>query len=54
MWHHEHIFKSTETGGVMMEDIVSYVVPSGFLGRIMNRLVIEKKYMRFLTTEEMF
>mgnify|MGYP003476924634 FL=1 len=43
MWHHEHIFKSTESGGVMMEDIVSYAVPFGFLGRILNRLVIEKK-----------
>ena len=43
MWHHEHIFKSTESGGVMMEDIVSYVVPFGFLGRIMNTLVISKK-----------
>jgi ligand-binding SRPBCC domain-containing protein len=43
MWHHEHIFKSTEAGEVMMEDIVSYVVPFGFLGRIMNKLVIEKK-----------
>ena len=43
MWHHEHIFKSTESGGVMMEDIVCYAVPFGFLGRILNRLVIEKK-----------
>ena len=43
MWHHEHIFKSTEDGGVMMEDIVSYAVPFGFLGRIINKLVIGKK-----------
>ena len=43
MWHHEHFFKPTEAGEVIMEDIVSYVVPFGFLGRILNRLVIEKK-----------
>ncbi|MEO8232658.1 MAG: SRPBCC family protein [Ignavibacteriota bacterium] len=43
MWHHEHIFKETENGSVFMEDIVSYVVPFGFLGRIVNKLVISKK-----------
>jgi ligand-binding SRPBCC domain-containing protein len=43
MWHHEHIFKEEKDGGVMMEDIVSYVVPFGFLGRIINSLVIGKK-----------
>lgn len=43
MWHHEHIFKGTENGSVLMEDIVSYVVPFGFLGRIANKLVISKK-----------
>lgn len=43
MWHHQHIFTKTEDGGVMMEDIVSYVVPFGFIGRIMNAMVISKK-----------
>jgi ligand-binding SRPBCC domain-containing protein len=43
MWHHEHIFKKDEDGLVIMEDIVSYVVPFGILGRIMHRLVISKK-----------
>jgi ligand-binding SRPBCC domain-containing protein len=43
MWHHEHIFKKDEDGLVLMEDIVSYVVPFGILGRIMHRLVISKK-----------
>lgn len=43
MWHHEHIFKETEDGNVFMEDIVSYVVPFGFLGRIMNTIIISKK-----------
>jgi ligand-binding SRPBCC domain-containing protein len=43
MWHHEHILKKTEDGSVLMEDIVSYVVPFGLLGRLMNTLVISKK-----------
>ncbi|MBK7631896.1 MAG: SRPBCC family protein [Ignavibacteriales bacterium] len=43
MWHHEHIFKQAEDGSVLMEDIISYVVPFGFLGRIINALTISKK-----------
>lgn len=43
MWHHEHIFTQTEDGKVLMQDIVSYVVPFGILGRIMNALIISKK-----------
>lgn len=41
-WHHQHIFREAENG-VEMEDIVSYVVPFGFVGRVMNKLVVEKK-----------
>lgn len=59
LWHHQHIFKKTEDGGVIMEDIVSYVVPFGILGRIMNILVISKKIneifnYRKIVLEEMF
>ena len=43
MWHHQHIFTIGEDGEVLMEDIVSYVVPFGFLGQIMNSLIISKK-----------
>ena len=42
LWHHEHRFNEVE-GGVEMEDIINYSVPFGFLGRIMNSLVISKK-----------
>ena len=43
MWHHQHIFTKAENGGVIMEDIVSYVVPFGFLGRVANTFIISKK-----------
>jgi len=43
MWHHQHIFAKSEDGSVMMEDIVSYVVPFGLLGRIANKFIISKK-----------
>lgn len=43
MWHHEHIFKETDDGKILMEDIVSYAVPFGFIGRIVNSIIISKK-----------
>lgn len=42
LWHHQHIFREVENG-VEMEDIVSYAVPFGLAGRVMNKLVIERK-----------
>lgn len=42
LWHHKHFFEPTETG-VKMTDIVHYALPFGFLGRIMNKLVVENK-----------
>jgi ligand-binding SRPBCC domain-containing protein len=41
MWHHQHIFKETENG-IEMKDIIHYVVPFGFLGRIAHWLFISK------------
>jgi len=43
MWHHEHIFTKIDDSNTEMQDIVSYVVPFGILGQIMNKLVISKK-----------
>lgn len=42
-WHHQHSFTITEDGGVIMDDIVSYVIPFGFLGRIINYFIVSKK-----------
>tara|TARA_B110000027_G_scaffold118351_1_gene130283 strand:- start:1212 stop:1682 length:471 start_codon:yes stop_codon:yes gene_type:complete len=42
IWHHQHFIEPIE-GGVLMRDIVTYRPPFGFLGAIMNRLVIQKK-----------
>lgn len=42
IWHHQHFIEPIE-GGVLMRDIVTYQPPFGFLGAIMNRLVIQKK-----------
>ena len=42
IWHHEHHFKEVE-GGVEMTDIVSYVLPMGFLGRMIHPIIVKKK-----------
>lgn len=41
-WHHQHIFREVKNG-VEMEDVVTYSVPVGILGRLLNRLIISKK-----------
>ncbi len=42
LWHHKHFFEPTENG-VKMTDLVHYALPLGFIGRIMNTLMVEKK-----------
>jgi ligand-binding SRPBCC domain-containing protein len=42
-WHHEHIFRKSKDGEVIMEDIVNYALPFGILGRIVNRYLVGKK-----------
>ena len=41
LWHHQHFF--SETGnGVLMEDLVHYSVPYGYLGDLLNNLYINR------------
>lgn len=42
MWHHQHHFKQVD-GGVLMKDIVNYAIPLGFLGRMMNSIMISNE-----------
>jgi ligand-binding SRPBCC domain-containing protein len=42
LWHHEHHFKKVEDG-IEMIDIVSYVLPFGWLGRLAHRLFLRKQ-----------
>jgi len=39
-WHHTHRFKEVE-GGTLMSDRVQYILPFGFLGRLVHALSIE-------------
>ena len=42
MWHHEHHFAPVE-GGVEVRDIVSYAVPGGPLGDVVNALTVRER-----------
>jgi ligand-binding SRPBCC domain-containing protein len=42
LWHHKHFFEATPEG-VKMTDVVHYGLPLGFLGRIMNTLIVKSK-----------
>ena len=58
IWHHEHHFKEVE-GGVEMNDIVSYVLPLGIIGKAMHALFIKNKIKEIFTyryhkVEELF
>lgn len=51
-WHHEHLFREDDCGGVVMEDIISYAIPFGLFGRIMNCLLIRKKIIAIFNYRE--
>lgn len=41
-WHHQHFFKAVENG-VELTDIVNYKVPLGIVGKLMEKMVVNKK-----------
>lgn len=51
LWHHQHHFKIVE-GGVEMTDIVNYAVPFGFLGRMMNSILISNEIEKIFSYRE--
>jgi ligand-binding SRPBCC domain-containing protein len=42
LWHHKHFIKEIE-GGVEMEDIIDYKVPFGWLGQLVQPLLVKPK-----------
>jgi ligand-binding SRPBCC domain-containing protein len=57
-WHHQHKFYEIQ-GGVEMVDILHYKVGFGFIGKIINSLVVKKQLnnifgYRYNKLEEMF
>lgn len=42
LWHHKHFIKEI-VGGVEMEDIIDYKVPFGFLGQLVQPILVKPK-----------
>jgi len=42
VWHHQHFFEETEDG-VIITDIVTYVLPAGFLGSLFAGNLVKKR-----------
>lgn len=42
MWHHEHFIEETDNG-VLMTDIISYKMPFGFIGRMVEPIIVQKQ-----------
>ena len=41
-WHHKHFLEERENG-ILMTDLVHYALPLGFMGIMMNSLLVRKK-----------
>lgn len=42
LWNHQHQFKEV-SGGIEMTDELYYAIPFGWLGRLVNRIFVEKE-----------
>lgn len=52
MWHHEHHFKEIAPNQVQMNDIVSYKLPLGFVGRLFAGRMIRKRVSQIFAYRE--
>lgn len=51
IWHHQHFFEPT-TKGTKITDIVTYAVPFGIFGRMLERIFIDKEVNRIFDYRE--
>ena len=52
MWHHEHSFEALETGGIMMKDKVSYKIPFGPMGTLVEKFFIRNQLKNIFSHRE--
>ncbi len=53
-WHHEHRFQKLEEKKVKIIDILSYKVPLGILGHLVDHLIIDKLINRMFNDRKKF
>ncbi len=52
IWHHEHVFRDAQGGGVEMEDRVTYVLPFGWLGNLAHPILVLPQLERIFAFRE--
>lgn len=45
LWHHKHFLKPLGNG-VLMEDVIDYKLPLGFLGRLFHKPIVKKQLQK--------
>ena len=51
LWHHKHFISPVEQG-VLMEDLIDYKLPFGWLGRMMHPILVKKQLQSIFTYRE--
>ena len=51
LWHHKHFFTEID-GGVLMEDIIDYKIPYGWLGRLAQPILVQPQLKKIFTYRE--
>ena len=54
MWYHEHTFESLDSGGVLTIDKVSYKIPFGPLGILVEKFFIRNQLKNIFSHREKF
>ncbi len=47
-WKHKHIFQTRPSGGTLMIDEVDFAAPFGFIGQLVEALVLKEYMTQFL------
>jgi len=50
-WHHKHFIKKIDNG-ILMDDIIHYKIPFGFIGRILNTIYVQNKLNKIFKYRE--
>ena len=51
LWHHKHFFKKIK-GGILMEDIVDYKIPLGWMGQLAHFVFVKNKLNKIFKYRE--
>ena len=50
-WHHKHFIKEIDNG-ILMDDVIHYKIPFGFIGKILNKVYVQNKLNKIFKYRE--